>query len=65
MVIVLKFAYCNISFQRTFELDMSTLSYVIYKLRNCLKSIEVLNEYQCTVLLRAGRHLSDRIVSIF
>jgi len=48
MVIVLKFAYYSISFQRTFELDMSTLSYVIYKLRNCLKSIEVLNEYQCT-----------------
>lgn len=64
MVIVLKFAYYNISFQRTFELDMSTLSYVIYTLRNCLKSIEVLNEYQCTDS-RAGRHLSDRIVSIF
>ena len=48
MVMVLKFAYYNISFQRTFELGMSTVSYVIYKVRNCLKSIEVLNEYQCT-----------------
>lgn len=48
MVMVLKFAYYNISFQRTFELGMSTVSYVIYKVRNCLKSVEVLNEYQCT-----------------
>lgn len=48
MVMVLKFAYYSISFQKTFELGMSTISYVIYKVRNCLKSIEVLNEYQGT-----------------
>ena len=47
MVMVLKFA-CYISFQRTFELGMSTVSYVIYKVRNWLRSVEVLNEYQCT-----------------
>ena len=49
MVIFKKFAYYKISFQRPFELDMSTLSYIIYKhLDKCLKSAEVLNEYQRT-----------------
>ena len=47
MVMVLKFA-CYVSFQRTFELGMSTVCYVIYKVRNCLRSIEVLKEYRCT-----------------